>query len=185
VTPFTRRLMLLGPIGLIAAGGVGLWTVFNHIQDNALDAHGMESALIGRRVPGFALPGQGADRGFTTADMEAAGRPVLLNFFASWCSPCAAEASVLMELRHAGVPIFGIAYKDQPAATEAFLRQHGDPYTRIDRDEPGGLGDAFALDGVPETYLIDKRGIVRWRWVGALHQEVVDRTLTPLLQRLG
>lgn len=181
----TRRLVLLGPIGVIAAGGVGLWAGFNRIQDSKPDARGMESALIGRRVPGFALPGQGTDRGFTTAEMETTGRPVLLNFFASWCAPCAAETPVLMGLRHAGVPIFGIAFRDKPDATDAFLRQHGDPYTRIDRDESGGLEDAFDLDGVPETYLIDKAGIVRWRWVGQLRPDVVDRTLTPLLKRLG
>lgn len=182
----TRRLVLLGPIGVIAAGGVGLWAASNRIQDSTPDTRGMESALIGRHVPGFALPGQGTDRGFTSADMTAAHqRPVLLNFFASWCSPCAAETPVLMGLRHAGVAIFGIAFKDKPDATDAFLRQHGDPYTRIDRDETGSLDEAFNLAGVPETYLIDKAGIVRWRWVGKLRADVVDQTLTPLLNRLG
>jgi cytochrome c biogenesis protein CcmG/thiol:disulfide interchange protein DsbE len=185
VKRITRRLVLLGPAGVIVAGGVGLWAAFDRIEDSRQGALGTDSALIGRQVPGFALPGQGADRGFTAADMKAAHRPVLLNFFASWCSPCAAEAPVLMGLRQAGVPIFGIAFKDKPAATDAFLHQHGDPYTRIDRDETGGLDDAFKLAGVPETYLIDKAGIVRWRWVGELRQDVVDRTLGPLLTRLG
>ena len=105
--------------------------------------------------------------------MRAAGKPVLVNFFASWCIPCVQEAPVLMGLKQQGVPIWGIAYKDTAEAAAGFLVRHGDPYARLARDEPGRVAIDFGLYGVPETYLIDRAGIVRWRWAGGLSDDVV------------
>ena len=90
-----------------------------------------------------------------------------------------------MALKQRGTPIWGIAYKDKPDATGAFLHQNGDPYTRIARDEPGNIAIDFGLYGVPETYLIDKAGIVRWRWAGGLSEDVVRQSLLPLLQGMA
>ncbi len=82
--------------------------------------------------------------------------------------PCVEEAPTLAALKQQGVPIWGIAYKDKPDATAGFLDQHGDPYVRVARDEPGTVGIDFGLYGVPESYLVDASGIVRWRWAGGL-----------------
>ena len=110
---------------------------------------------------------------------------MLLNFFASWCVPCIAEADVLLALKQSGQPVFGVAYKDKPDATDAFLRQHGNPYVRVGRDTAGSVAIDFGLYGVPESYLIDTAGIVRWRFAGALTTEIVQQELTPLLKTLA
>ena len=107
---------------------------------------------------------------------------MLVNFFASWCLPCVAEAPQLMALKRRGVPIWGIAYKDKPAASEGFLDQNGDPYARLAIDQPGRVAIDFGVYGVPETYLVDKHGVVRWRWAGGITGDVVAQELDPLLR---
>jgi cytochrome c biogenesis protein CcmG/thiol:disulfide interchange protein DsbE len=134
--------------------------------------------LIGKPVPKFALPG---DPGFTAADLT--GKPILVNFFASWCVPCVEEAGVLMGLQRTGVPIYGIAYKDKAPATAAFLEKYGNPYARLGRDDPGLVAIDWGVTGVPESYLIDKDGTVRWRWIGPLTAEAVTGSLEPLLRQ--
>jgi cytochrome c biogenesis protein CcmG, thiol:disulfide interchange protein DsbE len=138
--------------------------------------------LIGKPLPRFSLPGQPPSQGFSSSDIVG---PALINFFASWCIPCVQEAPILMVLKQKGTPIFGIAYKDKPDATTDFLQQNGNPYTRIARDEPGAVAIDFGLYGVPETYVIDKSGIVRWRWAGGLSDDIVRQSLAPLLQSLA
>lgn len=81
---------------------------------------------------------------------------------------------MLLALKQAGVPLWGIAYKDKTPATDAFLKRHGDPYTRIARDEAGQVGIDWGVTGVPETYLIDAKGLVRWRYVGPLSQDAAQ-----------
>jgi len=87
-----------------------------------------------------------------------AGRPVIVNFFASWCVPCAAEAPTLAALRHQGVHIVGVAWKDDPAKTRAFLARYGDPYQAVFVDGDGRTGIDFGVTGVPETYLVGADG---------------------------
>ena len=88
-------------------------------------------------------------------------------------------------LQRSGQPVFGVAYKDKPDATAGFLRQHGNPYVRVGRDTAGSVAIDFGLYGVPESYLIDTAGIVRWRFAGALTTEIVQQELTPLLKTLA
>src|SRR5262249_6024331 len=151
-----------------AAGGTGFWLLLQRMSAGTYDPHGLPSMLIGKPLPHFSLPGLGAEKGFSSTDVTAADRPTLVNFFASWCIPCVQEAPVLMTLKQQGTPIWGIAYKDKPDAAQGFLKQNGDPYTRIACDEPGTTAIDFGLYGVPETYVVDKSGIVRWRWAGGL-----------------
>ena len=92
---------------------------------------------------------------------------------------------MLMTLKQQGTPIWGIAYKDKTNATSAFLHQNGDPYTRIARDEPGNTAIDFGLYGVPESYVIDRSGTVRWRWAGGLTEDILRQSLAPLLQSLA
>jgi len=182
VTPLQRRLVLLLPFGLAGVAGVGLYSMLDRMRAGKFDPRGVPSALVGKPIPSFVLPGQGDGPGFGSADLKSLGRPVLLNFFASWCVPCIAEAEVLLALKQAGQPVFGIAYKDKPDATESFLRQHGNPYTRVGRDVAGSVAIDFGLYGVPESYVIDPAGIVRWRWAGALTPEIIHQELMPRLK---
>ncbi len=117
--------------------------------------------------------------------MRAAGKPALVNFFASWCVPCEQEAPALMALHQKGVPLWGIAYKDTPAAAARFLDIHGDPYARVAQDASGTVAIDFGLYGVPETYVVDKSGIVRRRIAGGLSDDVVQTSLLPLLSSLA
>jgi cytochrome c biogenesis protein CcmG/thiol:disulfide interchange protein DsbE len=173
-----RRLLLLAPFAAAVAAGGGFMAMLLAEQRGKFDPRGVPSMLIGKRVPPFSLPGE---PGF--ADIDLAGRAILVNFFASWCVPCIQEAPVLMDLKRAGVPVYGIAYKDKPAATAAFLRQRGNPYARIARDDAGRVAIDWGVTGVPESYLIDPHGAVRWRYVGPLPAAVATGELRQELQK--
>ena len=185
MTILQRRALLLAPLGLAAIGGVSFWTLLQRMDKGTYDPHGVPSMLIGKPLPHFSLPGLPPSQGFSSDDVIAARRPALINFFASWCIPCVQEAPVLMALKNHGMPVWGIAYKDKSGATVDFLKQNGDPYTRVARDEPGNVAIDFGLYGVPETYLVDKSGTVRWRWAGGLSDDVVRQSLAPLLKSLA
>ena len=178
-----RRLMFLGPLGLLAVGGAGAFVLLQRLGEGTFDPRGVPSMLIGKQVPTFTLAAQPGHTGFNAGDLTSMGQPVLVNFFASWCLPCIAEAPQLLALKKRGVAVWGIAYKDKEADTARFLQQHGNPFTRIGRDPEGKAGMEFGVYGVPETYLVDKTGIVRWRWAGALSDTVVSRALDPLLAK--
>jgi len=181
MTPLQRRAFLLAPFGVAAVGGAAFWLLLNRMREGTYDPHGLPSMLIGKKLPRFSLPGLPPSQGFSNADIVG---PALINFFASWCIPCVQEAPALMALKQQGTPIWGIAYKDKPDATAEFLQQNGDPYTRIAQDEPGTTAINFGLYGVPETYVVDKSGIVRWRWAGGLSDDIVRQSLDPLMQSL-
>jgi cytochrome c biogenesis protein CcmG/thiol:disulfide interchange protein DsbE len=173
-----RRLLLLAPFAATVVAGAGFLAMLRKEVEGKFDPRGVPSMLIGKLVPPFDLPG---DPGFASTDLT--GKPILVNFFASWCIPCVEEAPVLMDLRRAGLPLYGIAYKDHPPATAAFLAEHGNPYARIARDEPGRVAIDWGVTGVPETYLIDPQGVVRWRYVGPLSANAVTAELQPLLRK--
>lgn len=182
--PWRRRAMLLAPVALAGAAGIGFFAMLRGMGTGEYDPRGVPSALIGKPAPDFALPPlEGADRpGLAAADLRGE-RPVLVNFFASWCVPCVIEHPQLMRLAREGVPVLGIAYKDKPADSLGFLRRHGNPFARLGVDQPGRVAIDWGLYGVPETYLVDKAGIIRWRWAGPLTDEVLDNQLLPLLRR--
>jgi cytochrome c biogenesis protein CcmG/thiol:disulfide interchange protein DsbE len=185
MTLIERRLALLAPLGAAAIGGAVFWTLLGRMRKGTYDPHDVPSMLIGKPLPGFALPGLPPGDGFSSAEITAAGHPALINFFASWCVPCVEEAPVLMTLKRQGMAIWGIAYKDKPTAARDFLQQNGDPYIRVARDERGNTAIDFGLYGVPETYVVDAAGTVRWRWAGGLSEDVVRDSLAPLLKSLA
>jgi cytochrome c biogenesis protein CcmG/thiol:disulfide interchange protein DsbE len=175
-----RRLMLGVPLVVLAAAGGGWGMMLARMRRGEFDPHSLPSQLIGKKVPDFDLPGL-SGAGFTGADLQSPKQPMLVNFFASWCVPCMQEAGVLGEIAKQGLPIWGITYKDAPAATRAFLAQNGNPYERIATDRPGRVAIDWGVYGVPETYFIDGGGIVRWRYAGALTASVVQRDIVPML----
>jgi cytochrome c biogenesis protein CcmG/thiol:disulfide interchange protein DsbE len=156
------------PVGIVAVIVAALvWRLANP-PDSAI-----QSQMIGKPVPQIAetaaLPGKPA---FTQAELRD-GRPRLVNFFASWCVPCIAEAPVLAELRKQGVPIVGIAVRDRPEDVARFLSEHGDPFEAIVADRESKLQLAFGSAGVPETFLVDGRGIIRMEHIGPIEPDEV------------
>jgi cytochrome c biogenesis protein CcmG, thiol:disulfide interchange protein DsbE len=148
------------------------------------DPTALPSALIDKPAPEFdlaVLDGHG-----TLAANALKGQVVLINFFASWCVPCRLEHPLLMRLAtQAKLPLYGIAYKDNVEDTQRLLAQTGDPYRIIGVDRDGRVGIDFGVYGVPETYVIDKSGRIRMRFVGPLTAEAVDKQLLPLLKELN
>ena len=133
----------------------------------------VRSQLIGEQVPAFDLPPAVAGKpGLSSADL-AEGAPRLVNFFGSWCIPCRAEAPQLEALAEAGVPIDGIALRDEPAKVEQFLAQYGDPFQRIGADRDGRLQVLFGASGVPETYLVGSDGTILAQHIGDIRAEDV------------
>jgi cytochrome c biogenesis protein CcmG, thiol:disulfide interchange protein DsbE len=180
-----RRLLMLAPLGLAAAGSGVFWALLLRMREGSYDPHALQSMLVGKPLPRFDLPGQAPSAGFSSADVTRGKLPALVNFFASWCIPCVEESATLMQLHGEGVPIWGIAYKDSVAATAGFLTRYGDPYHEVARDADGRTAINFGLYGVPETYVVDRRGIVRLRFAGGLSEESARDTILPLLRRLA
>lgn len=181
MTPLQRRSLLFAPFGLAVLGGSAMWVLISRASEGNYNPHAVPDPMVGKPVPQFSLPGLTPTKGFTRAELVQ-NAPLLLNFFASWCLPCANEVNELIKLKQRGIPIWGVVYKDKPAAAAAFLKEDGNPYHRLDVDERGLTAINFGLYGVPETYLVDKHGILRWRWPGALTPSVVRERLDPLLK---
>jgi cytochrome c biogenesis protein CcmG/thiol:disulfide interchange protein DsbE len=148
------------------------------------DPHLLPSALIDKPAPAFDLAALGGGPALARDALK--GQVVLVNFFASWCVPCRVEQPLLMRIaEEEHLPLYGIAYKDKPENTAAFLKQLGDPYRAVGLDREGRTGIDFGVYGVPETYVIDKTGRIRYRHVGPLTAEVLDQQLLPLVKKLG
>lgn len=140
----------------------------------------VRSRLVGQALPAFDLPAAIAERpGLKTADLKD-GRPRLLNVFASWCIPCAAEAPQLQKLAAAGVQIDGVAIRDRREDLAVFLARYGNPYARIAADDLGKLQIAIGSSGVPETYVIDGRGVIRYQHIGDITPDDVALILAKL-----
>jgi cytochrome c biogenesis protein CcmG/thiol:disulfide interchange protein DsbE len=128
----------------------------------------IRSQLADRPVPAFTLPAAAPGKpGLATNDL-ATGKPHLLNLFASWCVPCITEIPLLKQLSVEGVPIVGIDIRDRPDALASFLERNGDPFTAIGADSDSAAQIALGSSGVPETFIIDGRGIVRHQYIGGL-----------------
>lgn len=139
----------------------------------------VESAMIGQPLPAFVLePAFDGLPGAAKADFT--GQPRLLNIWASWCLPCIAEAPHLEALKRSGVEIIGIAIRDKPADVANFLARHGNPYTRIGSDRISEVQLAIGSSGVPETFVIDAKGVIRYQHIGDVSANDVPRLLMEL-----
>ena len=145
----------------------------------------VESRMIGKPMPEFALEAAHPDRpGLTLADLKD-GKPKLLNIWASWCAPCIAEAPHLETLKRAGVEIVGVALRDRPEGVARFLANYGNPYSRIGSDERSVVPVLLGASGVPETFVIDGNGIVRYQIIGDVRAEHVPVLLKELAEAGG
>jgi len=140
------------------------------------------SGMVGEELPYFDLP-PAMDRveGVSNATF-ADGRPRLLNIWASWCLPCIAEAPHLESLERQGVEIVGVAIRDRPEDIARFLTQHGNPYSRIGRDDLSEVQLAIGSSGVPETFVIDGEGVIRYQHIGDVRASDVPVLLAQLEQ---
>jgi cytochrome c biogenesis protein CcmG/thiol:disulfide interchange protein DsbE len=140
----------------------------------------VESAMIGERIPAFDLPAAVADRpGLSSRDL-ADGRPKLLNVFASWCVPCIAEAPNLARLEASGATIVGIAIRDRPEDVAAFLANNGNPFARIGSDDISAVQLSLGSSGVPETFVIDGKGVITHQHIGDIRDSDVSVLLAEL-----
>jgi cytochrome c biogenesis protein CcmG/thiol:disulfide interchange protein DsbE len=128
----------------------------------------IRSKMAGKPAPAFALPPALPTKpGLTSADLTT-GQSRLVNIFASWCVPCIAEAPLLVALRDDGVVIDGIAIRDRPEDIATFLARHGDPFARLGADRDSRVQMAFGSSGVPESFVVDGRGVIRFHHYGPI-----------------
>lgn len=149
-----------------------------------LNPREIPSPLVGKGAPDFTLPQlHESDKVFSPKEL--AGKVWLLNFWASWCNGCKEEHPVLMRMAQAEtVPIYGLDYKDGRDEALTWLRRHGNPYVLTGVDAAGRVGINYGVYGVPETYVIDKQGVIRYKQIGPLDDEVVAKTIIPLVKEL-
>ncbi len=142
------------------------------------------SPLVNRPAPEFNLPSLDAgEEGLKTADLV--GTPTLVNFFASWCLPCKVEHPLLVQLQKEGrVRVVGINYKDEPEKARHWLAERGNPYDRIGADRSGRVAIDWGVYGVPESYLVDPNGRIRWKHVGVLTPDDWQEDFLPLIEGL-
>ncbi len=170
-----NRLLLWVPLALFAffAGLAGYMLTQEKDQF-------VESTMIGQPLPDFALDQAFAGLpGAAKADFVGGG-PRLLNVWASWCLPCIAEAPQLEALKAQGVEIIGIAIRDRPEDVANFLSAHGNPYSRIGSDRISEVQLAIGSSGVPETFVIDAKGVIRYQHIGDIREDDVAVLLAEL-----
>ena len=150
-----------------------------------LDPHEVPSPLIDKPAPAFELTQlDKPEATIRRADML--GKVWLLNVWASWCEACRDEHPYLVEFaKLKAVPIYGLDYKDQREPAQAWLAERGNPYDASLFDANGRVGIDFGVYGVPETFVIDKQGVVRYKKIGALTPEVLQGEVLPLLRKLN
>ena len=149
-----------------------------------LDPKEVPSPLINKPAPQFELS-QLHDPQYTFSSQEMLGRVWLLNVWASWCVSCRAEHRTLVQLASENiVPIYGLNYKDRPSDAIAWLDNLGNPYKLSAVDLNGRVGMDFGVYGVPETYVIDKKGVIRYKEIGPVTPESLSKTILPLVKEL-
>jgi cytochrome c biogenesis protein CcmG/thiol:disulfide interchange protein DsbE len=173
-----KSLRLLIPLAVFVVIVGFLWAGLGR------DPREVPSPLIGKAAPAFELVQlQQPGKKLGTADMK--GQVWLLNVWASWCVSCRVEHPLLVELAKANVvPVIGLNYKDQREDALPWLKRNGDPFKYSLSDANGRIAMDYGVYGVPETYVIDQKGVIRYKHVGPLTPEVVQKKVAPLVQEL-
>lgn len=173
-----KSLRFVVPLGLFVVLIVFLW------RGLALDPHEVPSPLVNKPAPGFALTRlDDAGRSIRRDDML--GKVWMLNVWASWCVACRQEHATLVAFAQTkAVPIIGLDYKDTRSEGLGWLGQFGNPYDASAFDQDGRVGIDFGVYGVPETFVIDKRGFIRFKQIGPLTPELIESRIRPLLKEL-
>ena len=150
-----------------------------------LNPREVPSPLIGRPAPAFELPLlMEPDKKFSEKTML--GRVWILNVWASWCPPCLVEHPVVTQVSRSGMaPVIGLNYKDKPEDALPWLKRNGDPYQLIAFDGSGRIGIDYGVYGVPETYIIDRQGVIRYKHIGPITADVVKKDMEPLVRKLN
>jgi len=174
-----QRLIFLLPLGIFLVLAVYFAVGLTK------DPRRLPSTLIDRPVPKFDLaPIKGYDRGFKSEDLL--GQVTLVNIFGSWCVACVSEHPYLMKLkRNNEVPIYGLDWRETTDdAGPKWLARYGDPYTLIGDDRDSRVAIDFGVTGAPETFIVDKKGVIRYKQVGPIHDAVWQDTLKPIVEAL-
>jgi cytochrome c biogenesis protein CcmG, thiol:disulfide interchange protein DsbE len=174
-----RRLIYLAPLVVFLA--VATWFAIGLTHDPSK----IPSALIDQPIPSFTLPPVAGIPTPGLSDQAVKGKVTLVNFFASWCVPCRAEHPILMRLAaEKRVAVYGINYKDRGEDAARWLKELGNPYAAIGHDEPGRVGIDWGVYGVPETFVVDREGRIRFKQVGPITPAVLQDTILPLIAKL-
>jgi len=173
-----RRWPYLGPLAIFAIVGVFLGVGLT------LNPREIPSPLIGKPVPQFQLAAV-RERTLGLASSDLRGEVSIVNVFASWCVACREEHPLWMTLARQNIaPVHGLNYKDKPDEAKAWLKQFGDPYLLSATDLDGRVGIDYGVYGVPETFLIDKQGVIRYKQIGPVTPEKLEKTILPLVREL-
>ncbi|NII09444.1 DsbE family thiol:disulfide interchange protein [Oleiagrimonas sp. C23AA] len=174
----TRLLPLIAFGVLVLLFGFGIWWNTRHSQTE------VPSPLIGKPAPAYTLPYlYQPDKQLSKADML--GQVYLVNVFASWCFACGQEHPVLMaQAQQLGVPLIGYDYKDAPDDAKAWLAKHGNPYTYVIADRKGDTAINFGVYGAPETFLVDAKGIIRYKRIGPMTPALIHDVIEPKIAQL-
>ncbi len=165
------------PIVLFLLLSIFLW------RGLSLDPRHLPSVQLGKSLPVFTLP-QLQEPNSTFSSTQLRNQVVLLNVWASWCAACIDEQVFMMQLAREGVPIYGLNYKDKAEDAVQWLAQWGNPYKLVVQDSEGKTAIDLGVYGAPETFVIDKKGIIRYRHVGIMNQEAWSKDILPLMKKL-
>lgn len=173
-----RLLPLLAFAALAVLLGVGV------MMNSGKDTSAIPSPLLGKPAPDFALPVLDEPERIITRD-DLLGEPYLLNVWGSWCPACRDEHPVITELAESGrIRVIGYDYKDEAEDARRWLQQFGNPYALVITDVEGRAALDWGIYGAPESFLVDAQGVIRWKFVGPLTQEIVETQLLPALEAL-
>ena len=172
-----RKFKLALPFAILFVLFGILWTELSSTRSFASPLNSSDN-----KIPDFSVPSLFGSGNVTRKDLE--GRVAILNFWASWCSACRAEHAMLMKIKNTyHIPIYGIAFKDEPADAKAYLDKRGNPYTAVGSDVNGVTGVDFGIYATPETYVLSPKGDIIYKQIGVIDQYTWDNEIYPVIKR--
>lgn len=169
-----KRWVAIVPVAALVVLAIFLAVQMNRMSSTGQGAEYRPDAMVGQDLPLTVLPildGDQVSDQMLDLKTAAVGKPMVLNLFASWCAPCRLEHEQLMALKARGIKVVGIAYKDAPVKTRAFLEELGDPFDLVLVDQQGKAGLDLGVSGVPETFVVDAYGVIKHKVSGPILTE--------------